>query len=96
MKTFLWVLLLTCSLCAQEAASRVAAQALKPSPLESNLRVLTDQIGGRVPGTPAMERAVEWGVAAFKAAGADSVNVEQFTISNSWAEGNTRVNVTAP
>ena len=96
MKTFLWVLLFTCSLCAQEAASRVAAQALKPSPLESNLRVLTDQIGGRVPGTPAMERAVEWGVAAFKAAGADSVNVEQFTISNSWAEGSTRVNVTAP
>lgn len=89
-------MLFASSLCAQEAASRVASEALKPSPLESNLRVLTDQIGGRVPGTPAMERAVEWGVAAFKAAGADSVNVEQFTISNSWAEGSTRMSVTAP
>jgi len=96
MKTFLSLLLLGYSLCAQDGASRVASEALKPSPLESNLRMLTDQIGGRVPGTPAMEKAVQWGVAGFKAAGADSVTVEQFTISNSWAEGNTRMSVTAP
>jgi hypothetical protein len=49
-------------------ADRLIREALKPSPLESNLRRLTDEIGGRVPGTPAMQRAVDWGVAAFKAA----------------------------
>ncbi len=72
-------------------------EALKPStPLQENLRVLADEIGGRVPGTPAMQKAIQWGVDAFKAAGADSVHTEEFTIPASWAEGNTEVNVVAP
>ncbi len=72
-------------------------EVLKPStPLEENLRRLTDEIGGRVPGTPAFERAAQWGTDAFKAAGADSVHSEEFTIAQSWAEGDTQVNVVAP
>lgn len=74
---------------ADNSADRLIQEALKPSPLESNLRRLTDEVGGRVPGTPAMQRAVDWGVAAFKDAGADSVHTEEFTIPNSWAEGAT-------
>jgi len=70
---------------------RVIQTALQPSLLESNLHRLTDEIGGRVPGTPAMTHAVEWGVQAFTAAGADSVHTEGFTIPNSWAEGNTEM-----
>jgi hypothetical protein len=73
----------------QEAADRLIAEALKPSPLETNLRRLSDEIGGRVPGTPAFQRAVDWGVAAFQEAGADSVHTEEFSIQNSWAEGAT-------
>jgi len=80
----------------QDSASRVAAEALKPSSVQSHLQALTDRIGGRVPGTPAMEKAVEWGVAAFKAEGADEVTTEQFTIANSWAEGRTNLTITAP
>ena len=76
-------------------AARIIQAALKPSPLESNLHHLTDEIGGRVPGTPAMQHAVEWGVQAFNAAGADSVHTEEFTIPNSWAEGATEMTVTA-
>ncbi len=71
-------------------------EALKPSNLQENLRVLTDEIGGRVPGTPAMQKAVQWGVDAFKAAGADSVHTEEFTMPASWAEGNTEVNIVGP
>src|SRR5579863_2395088 len=67
--------------------------ALQPSSLESNLRRLTDEIGGRVPGTPAMQRAIDWGVQMFKAAGADSVHTEEFTIPYSWAEGATAMTV---
>src|ERR1700686_2248846 len=73
----------------KEIAARLIAEALKPSPLETNLRRLTDEIGGRVPGTPAFKRAVDWGVAAFKEAGADSVHTEEFAIQHSWAEGAT-------
>src|SRR5213075_2640674 len=74
-------------------SDRLIQEALKPSPLETNLRRLTDEIGGRVPGTPAMQRAVDWGVAAFKEAGADSVHTEEFTIQQSWAEGATSMTV---
>ncbi len=72
-------------------ADRLIAEALKPSPLETNLRRLTDEVGGRVPGTPAFQRAVDWGVAAFKEAGADSVHTEEFSIQHSWAEGATQM-----
>ena len=76
-------------------AARIIQAALEPSPLESNLRRLTDEVGGRVPGTPAMQRAVDWGVQMFKAAGADSVHTEEFTIPYSWSEGATEMTVSA-
>jgi carboxypeptidase Q len=75
----------------RDAANRLIAEALKPSLLETNLRRLTDEVGGRVPGTPALQRAVDWGIAAFKEAGADSVHAEEFTIQKSWAEGATEM-----
>jgi carboxypeptidase Q len=75
----------------REIANRLIAEALKPSPLESNLRRLTDEIGGRIPGTPAFQRAVDWATTAFKEAGADSVHTEEFTIEHSWAEGATEM-----
>jgi carboxypeptidase Q len=81
---------------AQNPVDQVIAEALKPSPLEKNLQQLTDQIGGRVPGTLAMRQAVDWGVAAFNAAGADSVHTENFTIPASWGEGFTRMSISAP
>src|SRR6202041_623150 len=72
--------------------NQVIQAALQPSPLETNLHRLTDEIGGRVPGTVAMQHAVSWGVQAFTAAGADSVHTEGFTIPSSWAEGATEMN----
>src|SRR5271165_6137568 len=76
-------------------AARIIQAALQPSPIESNLRQLTDEVGGRVPGTPAMQRAVEWGLQMFKVAGAESVHTEAFTIPHSWAEGATEMTVSA-
>jgi len=101
MKKFFFVLIaaFACAAFAQDSADkdsagRIISEAMKPSPLESNLEQLTDQIGGRVPGTPAMDAAVQWGVAAFKAAGADSVKVEEFPMPHSWTEGATKMVVT--
>ncbi len=88
--------IIVCAAFAQDASDRVIAEAQKPSALEANLQQLTDQIGGRVPGTPAMQKAVDWGVAGFKAAGADSVHTESFSVQASWAEGATRMTVVAP
>src|SRR5579863_3066408 len=90
------LLLIVTAAFAQQPGDKVIAEALKPSPLETNLRRLTDEIGGRVPGTVAMRQAVDWGVAAFKAAGADSVHTEDFTIQASWTEGFTRMSISSP
>jgi hypothetical protein len=81
---------------ADAAVERVIAEALKPSPLESNLQHLTDEIGGRVPSTPAMDEAIEWAQEAFRAAGGENVHAEKFTIPHSWAEGETRFAVESP
>jgi carboxypeptidase Q len=83
--------------CSMDATSSCAATAAKilplvmgPSPMEDNLRRLTDEIGGRVSGTPQMARAVQWGVAAFRAAGVD-VHTEKYQLPLSWSEGDTRL-----
>jgi len=77
-------------------SERIIAVALKPSSLETNLRRLTDEIGGRVPGTPAIERGVAWGVATFRAAGGENVHTEEFQVPHSWAEGATRMSIVGP
>jgi carboxypeptidase Q len=101
-RKFLWPFIFLSAVCfaatpptENDDASRVIQAALQPSALESNLRHLTDEIGGRVPGTAAMQRAIDWGVQMFKAAGGDRVHTEEFTIPYSWAEGATEMTVTA-
>ena len=83
------------SACAQ-AAPKIIASAMGASPLAENLRRLTDEIGGRLTGSPAMERAVEWALAAFRDAGIDDVHTEKFTIPHTWSEGATRVEIVSP
>jgi carboxypeptidase Q len=77
------------SSCAQ-AAAKILPIVMGSSPLEENLRRLTDEIGGRVTGTPEMAKAIEWGVAAFRAAGVD-VHTEKYTLPVTWSEGDTRL-----
>ncbi len=70
--------------------------ALGASPLEENLRYLTDTIGGRVTGSPAAQRAISWAVEALRRAGMDSVHTEKFTVPAGWSEGRTHVDVLSP
>lgn len=79
-----------------ELAPAMIQSALGPSPLEENLRYLSDTIGGRVTGTPAADRAAGWAVEAFRHAGVDEVHTEKFTIPVSWSEGHTRVEILSP
>jgi carboxypeptidase Q len=78
-----------------EAAAKILPIVMGPSPLEENLRRLTDEIGGRVTGTPQMARAVEWGVGAFRAAGVD-VHTEKYTLPVTWSEGDTHLEMFGP
>src|ERR1700674_2746492 len=78
-----------------EAASKILPQVMGPSPMEENLRRLTDEIGGRVTGTPQMAKAVDWAVAAFRAAGID-VHTGKYTLPVTWSEGETHLELLGP
>lgn len=71
------------SSCAQVAA-KLLPIIMGPSPMEENLRRLTDEIGGRVTGSPEMAKAVEWAVAAFRAANID-VHTENFSLPRTYS-----------
>src|SRR3974390_3270194 len=77
------------SSCAQ-AAAKITPIVMGDSPLAENLRKLTDVVGGRVSGSPQMAQAVEWGVAAFRAAGID-VHTEKYMMPHGWGDGATRL-----
>ncbi|HYL83589.1 MAG TPA: M20/M25/M40 family metallo-hydrolase [Candidatus Angelobacter sp.] len=72
------------SSCAQVAA-KLLPIVMGPSPMEENLRRLTDEIGGRVTGSPEMDEAVRWAVGAFRAAGVE-VHTEKYTLPVAWRE----------
>jgi len=82
------------SSCAQ-AAAKILPIVMGSSPMEENLRRLTDEIGGRVTGSPEMAKAVEWGLAAFRAAGVD-VHTEKYMLPVTWSEGDTRLELLGP
>jgi carboxypeptidase Q len=72
------------------AAEKIVPQVMGPSPMEDNLRRLTDEIGGRVTGSPEMAKAIQWAVAAFRAEGVE-VHTEKYTLPVTWSEGETRL-----
>src|SRR5580704_13888202 len=78
-----------------EAAAKIIPQVMGASPMEENLRRLTDGIGGRVTGSPEMAKAVEWAVAAFRTSG-NEVRTEKYTLATRWSEGDTRLELLGP
>src|SRR5216684_8107833 len=57
---------------------------------------LTDTFGSRLTGSPAYQRAAEWTVAEFRAAGIARVTTEPFTIARGWQRGAARGRMVAP
>lgn len=57
-----------------------------------DLQRLTDEVGGRVSGTPAMARAIDWALNAFREAGV-AAHTESYTMPRTWAEGATRLEI---
>jgi carboxypeptidase Q len=82
------------SSCAQ-AAAKITPVVMGESPLAENLRRLTDEIGGRVSGSPEYAKAVQWGIAGFRVAGVD-VHTEKFTLPAAWSEGASRLELSGP
>src|SRR6202162_3708898 len=73
-----------------EVTAKILPLILGPSPMQENLRRLTDEIGGRITGSPAMARSVQWATSAFRTAGVD-VHTEKYQLPPTWSEGDTRL-----
>lgn len=82
---------------ADGAAAALLAEVLSSrSHFESDLRRLTDEIGGRPTGSGAYEKALAWGVEAFRKAGLTDVRLESYAVPALWEGGAVRVEVVAP
>ncbi|HLZ90971.1 MAG TPA: M20/M25/M40 family metallo-hydrolase [Candidatus Acidoferrum sp.] len=55
--------------------------------LKADLTYLTEHIGPRLTGSAKLEQASHWTAEQFKAAGLSNVNLEPWTIANSWTRG---------
>ncbi len=66
------------------------------SRMAEDLRVLTDEIGGRPTGSAAYEAALQWGLEAFRRAGVDSVRLETYDVPAKWEGESASASVVAP
>lgn len=81
-------------------SQKETAQALLDSAQKSDLgfsivESLTTEVGPRLAGSEAEQRALEWGEKLGKSLGFDRVSIEEFTIPF-WDRGNLEVTLTAP
>ncbi len=75
--------------------SRISASVIN-GPSTELLRQLTDDIGARLVGSPAYERAAQWAAARFREAGLTNVRFEEFTLPNGWQRGPAHARILAP
>ena len=67
------------------ALAVIAGQGMMACHPYEDLEELSDQIGGRVTGSPEAERAIEWGAAKMRALGLQDVHTEKWPLSRGWA-----------
>jgi Iap family predicted aminopeptidase len=70
---------------AAEEAARLSAALQGDTPLASDLRALTDGIGGRATGSEANRKSVQWALARLREAGLQA-RAEPFTMPRLWLE----------
>jgi carboxypeptidase Q len=77
-------------------ADELIARAFAGGAVVDDLRELVDTIGGRPSGSPALERAVDWALARFKAAGVDVVRAESYEAPRLWLPRKETAELIAP
>lgn len=71
----------------EDDQARLMAALLAENQMIENLASLTDEVGGRVTGSPANLKAVAWALARFRERGVDAVK-EPFEMPQLWLERN--------
>jgi carboxypeptidase Q len=78
------------------ALAAIAGQGMLSSESYDDLQELSDDIGGRVTGSPEAARAVEWGMAKMRAMGLDNVHAEKWQISRGWTRVSANADLISP
>lgn len=78
------------------ALTRIAGEGMMNSHAFEFLTELSDDIGGRVTGTPAERKAEDWGAAKMKSIGLENVHTEKYTIWRGWTRGTAEGEILAP
>ena len=78
------------------ALVKIAGEGLMDSHAFEYLTELSDEVGGRVTGTPQAQKAIEWGVAKMNAIGLKNVRAEKWLLWKGWTRGITQAELIAP
>ena len=79
----------------REPAARLIGEAVSGTFAWHRLAVLTDTIGNRLSGTPALDRAIEWAVAEMKQDGLENVHTERVMVPH-WVRGSESAEIVEP
>ncbi len=78
------------------ALAAIAGQGMLSTESYDDLQELSDDIGGRVTGSPEAAKAVEWGMAKMRAIGLDNVHSEKWQISRGWTRISANAELLSP
>src|SRR5882724_6402081 len=79
----------------REPASRLIGEAVGTTFAWQRLSVLTDTIGNRLSGSPALDRAIQWALTEMKRDGLDNVHTEKVMVPK-WVRGTESADMVEP
>src|SRR5256712_14042693 len=79
----------------REPAARLIGEAMGGTFAWQRLSVLTDPIGNRLSGTPALERAIQWAAEEMKRDGLENVHTERVMVPK-WVRGSESAEMVEP
>src|SRR5579872_6051160 len=79
----------------REPAARLIGEAVGSTFAWDRLAVLTDTIGNRLSGTPALDRAIAWATAEMKRDGLENVHAEPVMVPR-WVRGAESAEIVSP
>ncbi len=78
------------------ALTSIAGEGFYNSRAFTYLTELSDDVGGRVTGTPAGQKAIDWSVAKMKTIGLANVRAEKWSMWKGWTRGTSSAELLAP
>ena len=79
----------------RDPASRLIGEAVSSTSAWDRLSVLTDSIGSRLSGSPALDRAIQWAAAEMKKDGLENVHTERVMVPK-WVRGSESAEIVEP